>query len=92
MSCGLCRSTRANPACPVCRDEEPITETADHDGGSLLQTMHAETARTISATVFVASVVAMILMAAAGCHSFEAYTSAVIVAIMAAFVGSTQDA
>ena len=53
--------------------------------------MHAETARTLSATVFVAAIVGMILMAAAGCHSFEAYLSAVIVAIMAAFVGSTQD-
>ena len=53
--------------------------------------MHAQTARTLSATVFVAAIVGMILMAAAGCHSFEAYLSAVIVTIMAAFVGSTQD-
>jgi hypothetical protein len=53
--------------------------------------MKSDTARTISATVLVACVVSIVLMAAAGCTSFEAYLSAVIVAIMAGFVGSTQD-
>lgn len=53
--------------------------------------MKPDTARTLSATAIVACVVAIVLMAAAGCKSFEAYLSAVLVAIMAGFVGSTQD-
>jgi len=52
--------------------------------------MKADTARTISATAFVLCIVALVLMGAAGCRSFEAYLSAVLVAIFAAFVGSTQ--
>lgn len=52
--------------------------------------MKADTAHTLSATAFVLCIVAIILMAAAGCRSFEAYLSAVLVAIFAAFVGSTQ--
>jgi len=52
--------------------------------------MKADTARTLSATAFVLCIVALVLMGAAGCRSFEAYLSAVLVAIFAAFVGSTQ--
>jgi len=37
MSCGLCRCTRPNPACPCCRETEREIETPDEDGGSLLQ-------------------------------------------------------
>lgn len=54
--------------------------------------MKADTTRTLSATVLVACVVSIVLMAAAGRKSFEAYLSAVLVAIMAGFIGSTQDA
>lgn len=53
--------------------------------------MKPETARTLSAIVIVACVVSIVLMAAVGCKSFEAYLSAVLVAIWAGFVGSTQD-
>ena len=52
--------------------------------------MKADTARTLSATAFVLAIVALVLMGAAGCRSFEAYLSAVIVAIFAAFIGATQ--
>lgn len=53
--------------------------------------MKAETARTLSATAFVAAIVAMILLGASGCKEFAAYVVCVILAAMAAFVGSTQD-
>lgn len=53
--------------------------------------MKADTARTLSATAFVAAIVAMILLGLSGCREFAAYTACVILAIMSAFVGSTQD-
>ena len=52
--------------------------------------MKADTARTLSATAFVAAIVTMILLGASGCREFGAYVACVILAIMAAFVGSTQ--
>jgi general stress protein CsbA len=53
--------------------------------------MTTDTARTLSATAFVATIVAMILLGASGCREFVAYLSCVILAIMAGFIGSTQD-
>lgn len=53
--------------------------------------MKADTARTLSATAFVAAIVTMILLGASGCREFAAYTACAILAILAAFVGSTQD-
>ena len=53
--------------------------------------MKADTARTCCAFAFVASILTMILLGASGCREFAAYTACVILAIMAAFVGSTQD-
>ncbi len=52
--------------------------------------MTADTARTLSATAFVLSIVTMILLGASGCREFAAYLACVGLAIMAAFVGSTQ--
>ena len=53
--------------------------------------MKAETARTLSATALVAAIVTMILLGASGCREFVAYVSCVILAVMAGFIGSTQD-
>ena len=53
--------------------------------------MKADTARTCCAFAFVAAIVAMTLLGASGCREFAAYTACVILAIMATFVGSTQD-
>lgn len=92
MSCGLCRCTRPNPACPCCREDEPQPETPDHEGGSLLKTaMHPDTARTACSFALVASVVTLVLLGASGCRDFESYAAVVIMAVMAAFIGSTQD-
>jgi hypothetical protein len=52
--------------------------------------MKADTARTLSATAFVLCIFAIALMALSGCKSFEAYLSAVLVAVFAWFVGRTQ--
>ena len=54
--------------------------------------MTSDTARTLSATAFVAAIISMILLGASGCREFGAYTACIILAILAAFVGSTQDA
>ena len=54
--------------------------------------MTSDTARTCSAAAVVLSVIALILLGAAGCRDFEAYVAVTCLAIMAAFVGSTQDA
>lgn len=53
--------------------------------------MKADTARTLSATAFVAAILTMILLGASGCREFAAYVACIILAAMAAFVGSTQD-
>ena len=94
MKCSRCGSRYPNQSCYVCRDEPPARETPDPEGGSLLKTMtmKPETARTCSAFALVASVITLILLAAAGCKDFEAYVAVVMLAIMAAFVGSTADA
>ena len=53
--------------------------------------MTTETIRTSCASALVASVITMILLGASGCREFPAYVAVVILAIMAAFIGSTQD-
>ena len=53
--------------------------------------MKADTARTLSATAFVAAILTMILLGASGCREFAAYVACFGLAAMAAFVGSTQD-
>ena len=53
--------------------------------------MTSDTARTCSAYVFVLSIIGLILLGATGCRDFEAYVATLCLAIMAAFVGSTQD-
>jgi hypothetical protein len=53
--------------------------------------MTPQTARTLSAVTFVAAIVTLVLLGASGCRSIEPYLAAVILAVMSAFVGSTQD-
>ena len=92
MKCSRCGSHQPNQSCYVCREDEPPTrETPDKQGGSLLKTMQPDTIRTGAAFALVLSVIALILVAASGCKDFEAYVVIVGLAIMAAFVGSTQD-
>lgn len=52
--------------------------------------MKADTARTLSATAFVAAILTMILLGASGCKEFAAYVACVILMIMSAFIGATQ--
>jgi hypothetical protein len=54
--------------------------------------MSADTARTLSATAFVAAIISIILLGASGCREFSAYVACIILAILAAFVGVTQNA
>lgn len=91
MSCSRCGSRHPNEYCYVCREPEPTRETPDHDGGSLLKTMTSDTIRTSCAFALVASVITLVLLAASGCREFPAYVAVSILAIMAAFIGSTQD-
>ena len=52
--------------------------------------MSPDLTRTLAATAFVASVIALVLLGASGCQEFAAYVACACLAIMAAFVGSTQ--
>ena len=56
-----------------------------------LNTMTPQTARTLSATTFVAAIVTLVLLGCARCPLIQPYIAAVILAVMSAFVGSTQD-
>ena len=92
MKCSRCGCYQPNQSCYVCReDEPPARETPDEDGGSLLKTMQPDTIRAGAAFALVLSVIALILVAASGCRDFESYVAIIGLAIMAAFVGSTQD-
>ena len=53
--------------------------------------MKADTARTLSATAFVAAILTMILLGASGCRVFPAYLACAILAAIALFIGATQD-
>jgi hypothetical protein len=54
--------------------------------------MSADTARFLSSAAFVLCIGGLIFLAAFGCRDFEAYVATICLAIMAAFIGSTQDA
>ena len=95
MKCSRCGSRYPDPSCYVCgSDDDPTKpETPDPEGGSLLKTaMRPDTVRTSCAFTLVSSVVALILLGASQCSDFEPYIAIVILAAMAAFIGSTQDA
>lgn len=68
MKCSRCGSRYPDPSCYVCgSDDDPTKpETADSEGGSLLKTMHPDTARTISATFCVALAATFVVVAATG--------------------------
>jgi general stress protein CsbA len=53
--------------------------------------MTPQTARTLSAVTFVAAVVTLVLLGASGCRSIEPYLAVIGLAVMAVFVGLTQD-
>ena len=53
--------------------------------------MTTDTIRTSCAFALVASVITAILLGASDCHDPAAYIAVAILAIMAAFIGSTQD-
>ena len=94
MKCSRCGCYQPNQSCYVCsEDEQPQPETADDEGGSLLKTnMNPDTARACCAFAFVASIVTMILLAATSSPYFEGYVACAILAVMALFIGLTQDA
>ena len=94
MKCSRCGCYQPNPSCYVCQDDEkPQPETPDPEGGSLLKTaMHPDTVRTACSFALVASVVTLVILGASGCRDCESYVAAAILAVMAAFIGSTQDA
>jgi hypothetical protein len=94
MKCSRCGCYQPNSSCYVCsEDEQPQAETADDEGGSLLKTnMNPDTARACCAFAFVASIVTMILLAATSSPDFEGYVACAILAVMALFIGLTQDA
>jgi len=93
MKCSRCGCYQPNQSCYVCRDEPPARETPDPEGGSLLQeAMKPDTIRTGAAFTLVLSVIALVLVGASGCRDIETYLVIIGLAIMAAFVGSTQDA
>ena len=54
--------------------------------------MNSDTARLFASAAVVFCVVAIVILAATGCREFVAYLAAVIIAIFAGFVASTQDA
>lgn len=93
MKCSRCGCYQPNQSCYVCsEDEQPKPETADSEGGSLLQeSMNPDTARACCAFAFVASIVTMILLAATSSPDFEGYVACAILAVMALFIGITQD-
>ena len=53
--------------------------------------MNPDTTRTAAAFAVVAAVITLVLLGASGCREFEAYVAVTLLAVMAAFVGSTQD-
>jgi len=93
MKCSRCGCYQPNSSCYVCQDDEqPKPETPDSEGGSLLQeAMKPDTVRTASSFALVASIVTLVILAATGSRDFEGYVACAILAIMAAFIGSTQD-
>lgn len=92
MKCSRCGCYQPNQSCYVCQDDEkPQPETADNEGGSLLKTMHPDTVRTACSFALVASVVTLVILGASQCRNFEAYVAVAILAIMAAFIGTTTD-
>ena len=93
MKCSRCGCYQPNQSCYVCQDDDqPQPETPDEDGGSLLTTMHPDTTRTACSFALVASVVTLVILGASGCRDFEAYVAVSILAVMAAFIGTTTDA
>jgi hypothetical protein len=54
--------------------------------------MKTDTLRFIASAAVVLCVIAIIILAAAGCRDFGAYVAAGLILGMAAFVGSTSDA
>ena len=94
MKCSRCGCYQPNSSCPVCHDDEqPKPETADSEGGSLLKTaMHPDTVRTACSFALVASIATIVILAATGSPDFEGYVACAILAVMAAFIGLTQDA
>ena len=54
--------------------------------------MKTDTIRTASSFALVASIVTLVLLGASGCREFAAYVAVAILAVMAAFIGSTADA
>ena len=94
MKCSRCGSRYPDPSCYVCgSDDDPTQpETPDPEGGSLLTTMHPDTVRTACSFALVASVVTLVILGASGCRDFESYVAVSILAVMAGFIGSTQDA
>jgi hypothetical protein len=54
-------------------------------------TMTPQTARTLSAVTFVAAIVTLVLLGASGCRLIEPYLAVIGLAVMAVFVGLTQD-
>lgn len=94
MRCSRCGCYQPNQSCYVCsEDEQPKPETPDQDGGSLLQeAMKPETVRTACSFALVASIATIVILAATGSPDFEGYVACAILAVMAAFIGLTQDA
>ena len=50
-----------------------------------------DTARFAASVALVLSIVALVLLGATGCRDFEAYVAIVMLAVMSAFVATTQD-